>query len=103
MRSPALISPDTVRSCKAMLRGSMRRPDQNESSPIRCCLAWQALHTGVFTPLLRRLALRCDDLVEIGARRDAKLEAVIGFRVLRHIMKDGHDQPLPWRSVPRAC
>src|SRR5499427_824918 len=60
-------------------------------------------NTGVFTPLLRGLALRCDDLVEIGARRDAELEAVIGFRVLRHIMKDGHDRPLPWRSVPRAC
>src|SRR6516165_5375949 len=60
-------------------------------------------NTGVFTPLLRRLALRCDDLVEVGAGWDAELEAVIGFRVLRHIMKDGHDRPLPWRSVPRAC
>src|SRR6516162_7696913 len=59
-------------------------------------------HAGVLTPLLRWLALRCNDLMEIGARRDAKLEAVIGFRVLRHIMKDGHDRPRPWRSVPRA-
>src|SRR5215831_7725514 len=60
-------------------------------------------HAGVFTPLLRWLALRCDDLVEIGAGWDAELEAVICFRVLRHILKDGHDRPRSWRSAPRAC
>src|SRR6516165_1236778 len=59
-------------------------------------------HAGVFAPLLRRVALRCDDFVEIGAGRDPELEAVIGVRVLRHIMKDGHDRPRPWRSAPRA-
>ena len=48
----------------------------------------------VFSPLLRRFALGCDDLVEIGARRDAKPEAVILFRVLRAVMKDWHDWPL---------
>ena len=51
---------------------------------------------GVFTPLFRRLALGCNDLVEVRACWDPKLEAVIQFRVLRHVMmKDGHDWLLP--------
>ena len=51
---------------------------------------------GVFTPLFRRLALGCNDLVEVRACWDPKLEAVMYFRVLRHVMmKDGHDWSLP--------
>jgi hypothetical protein len=50
---------------------------------------------GVFTPLFRRFPLRCDDLVEIGARRDPELEAVIRFGILRHVMKDWHEGPRP--------
>src|SRR5215469_1755012 len=34
---------------------------------------------GVFPPLLRRFALWCNDLVEIGARRDPEPEAVMFF------------------------
>ena len=53
-------------------------------------------HAGVFTPLFRRPALGCNDLVEVRACGDPKLEAVMLFRVLRHVMmKDGHDWPLP--------
>ena len=51
--------------------------------------------TGVFPPLFRRLALRCDDLVEVRACWNPKPEAVMLLRVLRHVMKDGHDHPLP--------
>jgi hypothetical protein len=43
VRSPTFISTDTVRSRNATLIGSIRRPDRKESSPIRCCLAWQAV------------------------------------------------------------
>ena len=51
---------------------------------------------GVFTPLLRGLALRCNDFVKVRAGRDPELEAVIRFRILGHVMmKDGHDRPLP--------
>ena len=46
VRSPAFTSADTVHNRQAKLRGSMRRADQKVSSPIRCCLAWQALHRG---------------------------------------------------------
>ena len=46
VRSPAFTSADTVHSRNATLRGSMRSADQNVSSPIRCCLAWQAVHRG---------------------------------------------------------
>src|SRR6516225_6863937 len=61
-------------------------------------------HAGVLTPLSGRLALGCHDLVEVGAGRDPELEAIIRFRVLRHItMKDRHDWPPLWRSVPREC
>ena len=51
---------------------------------------------GVFTPLFRRLALGCNDLVEVRACWDPKPEAVVHFGVLRHVMmKDGHDWPPP--------
>src|ERR1700759_21101 len=50
---------------------------------------------GVFTPLLRCLALRGDDLVEVGTRWDANPEPVIFLRVLRHVMKDWHGWPPP--------
>ena len=46
MRSPAWTSADTVHSRKATLRGSMRSADQKLGSPIRCGLAWQAVHSG---------------------------------------------------------
>src|SRR5215472_18356742 len=58
---------------------------------------------GIFPPLFRWLAVRRDDLVEIGAGRDPELEAVILLGILPYIMKDRHDEPLPWRSVLRAC
>src|SRR6516165_6914269 len=51
---------------------------------------------GIFPPLLRGPPLWCNDFVEVGARWDPKLEAVILLRVLRHVMmKDWHDRPLP--------
>ena len=43
---PAFKSADTVHSRKATLRGSKRSADQKVSSPIRCCFAWQAVHSG---------------------------------------------------------
>ena len=46
VRSPASTSADIVHRRKATLTGSMRSADQKVSSPIRCCLAWQALHNG---------------------------------------------------------
>src|SRR6266481_3709340 len=46
VRSPASTSADTVHSRKATLRGSIRSADQKVSSPIRCCFAWQTVHSG---------------------------------------------------------
>src|SRR5215471_4245549 len=46
MRSPAFISADTVHRRKDTLRGSTRSADQKESSPTRCCFAWQVAHRG---------------------------------------------------------
>jgi hypothetical protein len=46
VRSPAFRSAETVHSRKATFRGSIRSADQNVSSPIRGCFAWQAVHRG---------------------------------------------------------
>src|SRR5690349_1920993 len=45
---------------------------------------------GVPPPLVRGLSLRRNDLVEVRARWDPELEAVILFRVLRDVMMDWH-------------